>query len=305
MIRQITFTMRYYQSTRGILPKSLFVSAFIISLCALLPSLALSQELTPKTTPEVVKQVSAAVVVLTSEGRGRTPDSQASGVIINDGKTIVTNLHAVAGASKVSVHFEDGRSVDATGYLGIDEKRDLVCIQIQERFKRISYPALASLKDLRIGQKVIAIGSPQGLANTVSEGIISGIREFDEGTSVIQTTAPLSPGSSGGGLFNDQGELIGITSFLHTGGQNLNFAYPTDYILPLLAKTRTQPFASLKSTVNEPSRAEIAVYVTRTGSKYHRGNCRYLRRSKIETTLLEAVERGITSCSVCKPPILE
>ncbi len=305
MIGQITFDNQYCHNTRYVFSKSIFASAIFLSLCAFLPSPTLSQELTPKTTPEVVKQVSAAVVVLTTEGRGRTPDSQASGVIINDGRTIITNLHAVAGASKVSVHLEDGRTVEAVGYMGMDEKRDLICIQIAERFKSGSYPDLAALEDLSIGQKVIAIGSPQGLANTVSEGIISGIREFDEGTSVIQTTAPLSPGSSGGGLFNDQGELIGITSFLHTGGQNLNFAYPTDYILPLLAKTEPQPFASLKAPTYEPSKAGITVYVTRTGSKYHRETCRYLRRSKIEITLLEAVDRGYTSCSVCKPPILE
>ncbi len=305
MIGQFSFHKRYCHNTRCIFPKSILVSAVFLSLCVSLPSVTLSQEFIPKTTPEVVKQVSAAVVVLTSEGRGLSPNSQASGVIINDGRTIVTNLHAVAGASRVSVHFEDGRNTEAMGYLDVDEERDLVCIQIQERFKSVSYPDLAPLKNLRIGQKVIAIGSPQGLANTVSEGIISGIREFDEGTKVIQTTAPVSPGSSGGGLFNDQGELIGITSFLHTGGQNLNFAYPTDYILPLLVKTEPQPFTYLKSSIYEPSKAEIIVYITRTGKKYHRGTCRYLRRSRIKTTLLDAVERGYTPCSVCKPPIFE
>ncbi len=285
--------------------KFYFIQAAFLVLFVALPNVILSQEYIPKTTPEVVNQVSKAVVVLTSEGRGLTPNSQASGVVINDGRTIVTNLHAVAGASKVSVHFEDGRNTEATGYLDIDEKRDLICIQIQERFKGVSYPDLAPLKDLSIGQKVIAIGSPQGLANTVSEGIISGIREFETGTKVIQTTAPVSPGSSGGGLFNDQGQLVGITSFLYTEGQNLNFAFPTDYILPLLVKTETKPFTALKSTVFDESKAYATVYITRTGKKYHRGTCRYLRRSKIEISLLDAVERGYTPCSVCKPPILE
>ncbi len=305
MIGQITFDKRYCHKIRYIFPKSIFVSAIFLSLCVSLPSVTLSQEFVPKTTPEVVKQVSAAVVVLTSEGRGLTSNSQASGVIINDGRTIVTNLHAVAGASKVSVHFEDGRNTEATGYLGVDEKRDLICIQVPERFKDISCPDLSPLEDLRIGQKVIAIGSPQGFANTVSEGIISGIREFETGTKVIQTTAPVSPGSSGGGLFNDQGQLVGITSFLYTKGQNLNFAYPVDYILPLLGKTEPKPFTNLKTAVIDESKAKVIVYITRTGAKYHRRTCRNLRRSKIKTTLLDAVERGYTPCSVCKPPILE
>ena len=297
--------MRYAPFPSSIPEKSLLATVIFLSLSVFIPSAIRSQEPTPKTTPEIVNEVSAAVVVLTTEGRGRTPDSQASGVIIHDGKTIITNLHAVAGASKVSVHFADGRTIEAAGYMGMDEKRDLICIQIAERFKSGSYPDLAALEDLSIGQKVVAIGSPQGLTNTVSEGIISGVREFETGTKVIQTTASVSPGSSGGGLFNDQGQLVGITSFLYIEGQNLNFAFPTDYIIPLLIKTEPKPFAYLKSPVYEPSKAEIAVYITRTGSKFHRGNCRYLRRSKIKANLLEAVERGYMACSVCKPPILE
>ncbi|MFC1620176.1 S1C family serine protease [Candidatus Neomarinimicrobiota bacterium] len=260
------------------------------------------QETIPKTTPEVVSQVSKSVVILNTEGRGFTANAQASGVIINDGKTIVTNLHAIAGASKVSAHFEDGRDLGATGYLGVDEDRDLVCIYVPEGIEDDVCPSLVSLEDLKVGQKVIAIGSPQGFANTVSEGIISGIREFETGTRIIQTTAPVSPGSSGGGLFNDRGELIGITSFLHTGGQNLNFAYPVDYILPLLVQTEPRPFTNLKSTVFDDSKANTTVYITRTGEKYHHGSCRYLRKSKIKTTLLNAVERAYLPCSVCKPP---
>ena len=82
---------------------------------------------------------------------------------------------------------------------------------------------------VRTGQKVFAIGAPQGLELTISEGIVSSLRETKLGT-VIQTTAPISPGSSGGGLFNVSGQLIGITTFQSKTGQNLNFAVPADWI---------------------------------------------------------------------------
>jgi hypothetical protein len=85
------------------------------------------------------------------------------------------------------------------------------------------------VKQLRIGQRVYAIGAPQGLELTISEGIVSSLREVPGG-SVIQTTAPISPGSSGGGLFDLSGRLVGIMTFQHRYGQNLNFALPADWI---------------------------------------------------------------------------
>jgi tetratricopeptide (TPR) repeat protein len=86
---------------------------------------------------------------------------------------------------------------------------------------------------LSVGEHVYAIGAPEGLAVTLSDGLVSGIRDM-KSARVIQTTAPISPGSSGGGLFDSQGRLIGITTFFLEEGQNLNFALPAEWILPLL-----------------------------------------------------------------------
>ena len=92
-----------------------------------------------------------------------------------------------------------------------------------------------------IGQAVVAIGSPLALEATVSNGIISAIREWEGDFTAIQTTAPISPGSSGGVLLNMKGEVIGVTSFLLSQGQNLNFAVSADYIRPLLGSTSVAP----------------------------------------------------------------
>jgi hypothetical protein len=88
---------------------------------------------------------------------------------------------------------------------------------------------IGTVGSLRTGQRVYAIGAPQGLDLTISEGIVSSLREVQGGT-VIQTTAPVSKGSSGGGLFDASGRLVGLVTFQHRFGQNLNFALPADWI---------------------------------------------------------------------------
>ena len=100
---------------------------------------------------------------------------------------------------------------------------------------------------MQVGQKVYAIGSPQGLDLTLSDGMVSSLREGEDGT-FIQTTAPISPGSSGGGLFNERGVLVGIVTFQMRSGQNLNFAIPADWI----ERMRSTTVASHVDTREDP-----------------------------------------------------
>lgn len=92
---------------------------------------------------------------------------------------------------------------------------------------------MRGIGSLEVGEPVVAIGSPSGLTNTISEGIVSGVRE-EGGRQLVQTTAPISPGSSGGGLFDLGGRLIAITTFVLEGQGQLNFAAPAEDYLPLL-----------------------------------------------------------------------
>ena len=278
----------------------IYIRKTLFILCLLLlPNRQITAQ--DKTTADVVEDVVASVVVIAAKYSNTSDTRQGSGVIIDDGMTVITNVHVVGGASEIMVHLQDGRSIESKGYLKADIDRDLITIKIPKKFKGVKPIKLSKSKKIKIGTKVVAIGSPQGLTNTVSEGIISGIREFESGTKVIQTSAPVSPGSSGGGLFNVNSELIGITSFLHKGGQNLNFAYPTEYILPLLVNVATTPFYKIKAPKALISTEGQSVYVTRTGKKYHRITCRYLRTSIRELTLSGAIDSGYTPCSVCKP----
>ena len=248
-------------------------------------------------TTGIVKKVSGSVVIV--KAFSEIYDiSQGSGVLIDDGKTIVTNLHVVQHATKVIVEFPDGRTFRSKGYLAVNSNKDLITIRLPKKISKVDPVNFAKLNGISVGQKVVAIGSPRGLSNTVSEGIVSAIRELDSETQLIQTTAPVSPGSSGGGLFNEDAKLIGITSFLHIGGQNLNFAYPADYIIPLLKHVPPIPFYELqRSKLNTKTSPDV--FVTKSGRKYHHPKCRYLRKSKIPMSIIEATEKGYSSCMTC------
>jgi hypothetical protein len=161
--------------------------------------------------------------VLALDGSGR-PVSQGSGVVIAPG-VVVTNCHVTKEGTELTVKV--GREEYRATALSSDEGHDLCQLSVGG----LGAPpvTMGSVAQLRTGQRVFAIGAPHGLELTISEGIVSSLRPVGDGT-VIQTSAPISPGSSGGGLFDASGRLVGIVTFQHRYGQNLNFAVPTDWI---------------------------------------------------------------------------
>jgi len=165
---------------------------------------------------------STAMVVARNGGTGQA--RQGSGVVIDRG-ALITNCHVTQGSTDIEVRI-GGESHFARVEVA-DEEYDLCRLAVSG----LAAPAvsLARVASLRTGQKVLALGAPKGLELTISEGIVSSLREVPEGT-IVQTTAPISPGSSGGGLFNTNGELIGIITMTNRYGQNLNFAVPADWI---------------------------------------------------------------------------
>jgi hypothetical protein len=149
-----------------------------------------------------------------------------SAVVVGPGR-LITNCHVVQKAKHIRIT-KANLSYEAALEFA-DTERDLCQIKVEN----FSAPAvqIASAKQLRVGQKTYAIGNPEGLELTLSEGIISSLRRpRDDGLPIIQTTAPISHGSSGGGLFDSEGRLIGITTFGWKKGQNLNFAHPAEWI---------------------------------------------------------------------------
>ena len=155
--------------------------------------------------------------------------SLGSGFIIDDEGFIVTNNHVIAEADEIKVKLADGKEYDAE-VVGRDSKTDLALIRIKGSEKLKSLP-LGDSENLKVGTWVVAIGSPFGLEQTVTAGIVSakgrsiGAGPYDD---FIQTDASINPGNSGGPLINLQGQVIGINTAIIARGQGIGFAIPID-----------------------------------------------------------------------------
>ncbi len=173
--------------------------------------------------------------------------ASGSGVFISaDGKAL-TNHHVVEGAHSAAIMTSDGNVYKVKGYYDAIEAIDLAMIQIEG--SSFPYLEMADVSTIAAGQTVFAIGSPLGLDNTISQGIISNPYRVVGGLGYIQTTAPISHGSSGGALINDKGQLIGITSAGFDDGQNLNLAVPINRAAELYCgELRAFPVGSGGST---------------------------------------------------------
>lgn len=177
-----------------------------------------------KTAEEIYALRSPSIALIQVFSPTGTQVAIGSGVMIAP-EVLITNCHVTR--SGVQYKARIGKQLLAATVIMADEEYDLCRLSVPGA----NAPAvdLGSTDNLRIGQKVFAIGAPLGLDLTISDGIVSALRPLSTGK-VIQTTAPISPGSSGGGLFDAAGRLVGINTFQHRLGQNLNFAVPADWI---------------------------------------------------------------------------
>ncbi|MEW5842856.1 MAG: tetratricopeptide repeat protein [Bacteroidota bacterium] len=181
------------------------------------------------TAEQIYKKVSGAVVVVHAYNDNDELASQGSGVVLNDKGYVVTNYHVLSGNERLEI-LHGKEIVPYVDIIGIDVEKDILILKIEAK----KFPAIkiGDSKSINIGQRIYAIGSPMGLENSISEGIISGLRSIDElKRNFIQMTASISPGSSGGAVVNDKGELIGISTLTAKEGQNLNFAIPIEDVL--------------------------------------------------------------------------
>ena len=181
--------------------------------------------------PDAIDTASKSVVELTIYNKDNTAIAGGSGFFAFDSKTIVTNYHVIENAYKIEVIDDDDNVVEVSLIYNFNKDKDIAILQINE--EGIYTPLkIAATSQMKKGESVVAIGSPLGLKNTISKGTISNFVEQD-GIDMIQFTAAISHGSSGGALFNDSGEVIGITSGSYVDGQNLNLAIPAAEIVDL------------------------------------------------------------------------
>ena len=179
---------------------------------------------------EIAKKTFPSTVSIVMQDKFKQPLSLGSGFIVKNGK-VVTNVHVIKGAVYGEIIEDDTKQTHKiVGYTSIDNNNDLVILSVPTLTK--SGISIVNKMPV-IGERIYAIGNPKGLAGTISDGIVSGIRDIGN-NKLIQITAPISPGSSGGPVVNQNGEVIGVSVASLNAGQNLNFAVPGHYINQLI-----------------------------------------------------------------------
>jgi hypothetical protein len=226
------------------------VAAFVLAATALVVACAgrvRGPSTAPLTVKEIVDRSKPAIVRIESEFDIPGPDGKnlkgvGTGFIVKSTGRIITNLHVIVDAERqtgpaleVSVTLLDGSKHKLARVVDIDPKRDLALIEIDAR-RELPTLQMGDSDKISTGERVVAIGNPLGFLDyTVSEGLISGVRVWTDELTMIQFSAPISQGSSGGPLFNNRGEVIGVATLIAQEGQNLNFGIPSNYLRPLLS----------------------------------------------------------------------
>jgi len=170
---------------------------------------------------DLIKDRERAVFKVLTYDRNKTPLASGSGFFISSNGTAISNVHVFKDAYSAKIKLVDGKELNVQYIIDFDESYDLIKFKIDGSNLPFLTPYNGKIEK---GENVFTIGSPLGLESTVSTGIVSNVREFEGYGRVIQITAPISHGSSGGTVFNENGYLIGVTTFGITEGQNLNFA---------------------------------------------------------------------------------
>ncbi len=208
-----------------------------------LPSLPKSKEESTENLPTLIKRITpSAVIVFAYDDKGEFL-KLGSGFFISQNGDIITNYHVLWGASSAEVKTSDGKTYPITYIVAEDEQSDIIRLSVNISSPYV-YPLSLSKTIPEVGERIIVYGSPLGLENTVSDGIVSAIRDIPDYGRIIQITAPISPGSSGSPILNMKGEVIGIATFQIVEGQNLNFAIPSERIASLNLKEEKKTFTT-------------------------------------------------------------
>ena len=204
---------------------STFLLVVITSIVATVP--ANSQDL----LPELVRRIKpSAVAIETFDARGEKL-SRGSGFFIESDR-IVTNRHVIEGAYRAEIHSSTGTVFAVKSVLAVDAEGDIAVLKIDAPTTNIR-PLPLDKTSPQEGESVVVIGNPLGLEGSVTNGIVSAVRDIPTFGRIIQITAPISAGSSGSPVVNMQGQVIGIATLQITGGQSVNFAIPSERISQL------------------------------------------------------------------------
>src|SRR6476660_1812371 len=252
-----------------------------ILLVLLIPPPTQAQDL----LPDLVRRIKpSAVAIETFDSRGEKL-SRGSGFFV-EADRIVTNRHVLEGAYRAEVHSSTGAVYPVKGVLAVDAEGDIALLKIDVPANQIR-PLPLDKTSPQEGESVVVIGNPPGLEGSVTNGIVSAVRDIPTFGRIIQITAPISPGSSGSPVVNMHGQVIGIATLQITGGQSVNFAIPSERVSQLQMSTPM----SLADLVVAGGRNKHAKAV-----QYFRDGLSFLSKDDCEKALA-AFEKAVESDS--------
>lgn len=209
-------------------------ATFVACLCALPLCASRAQD----DLPELVRRIKpSAVAIETFDAHGQQL-SRGSGFFI-DFDRVVTNRHVIEGAYRAEVHLNSGNKYQVKNVLAVDAEGDLALLKVDAP-RNLVRPLSLDRTSPQEGESVVIIGNPFGLEGSVTNGIVSAVRDIPGFGRIIQITAPISPGSSGSPVINMQGQVIGVATLQITGGQSVNFAIPSERVAQLHRSVQSQ-----------------------------------------------------------------
>jgi len=223
----------------------------------------------PKTSaqdlPDLVRRIKpSAVAIETFDARGEQL-SRGSGFFI-DSERVVTNRHFIENAYRAEVHSFNGYVYPVKGVVAVDAEGDIAVLRVEAPAGQVRSLALDRTSPQE-GESVVVIGNPFGLEGSVTNGIVSAVRDIPTFGRIIQITAPISPGSSGSPVVNMHGQVIGVATLQITGGQSINFAIPSERISQLQTGGALMPLSELVAVSGRNKRAK-AVQAFRDGLSF-------------------------------------
>lgn len=195
-----------------------------LGLVALILAVAFTVSAQENSLPQLIKRVKSSVVAVTTfDAKGKVLVT-GSGFFVHPGQ-LVTNIHVIDGAARVEVRTFEAKAhtYPIAGILALDEEGDLALLQVDAPAER-NRPLELGRELPDEGERIFVIGNPLRLEGSVADGIVSSIREVPNLGSVVQITAPISPGNSGSPLFNSDGKVIGVVTIKVANAQNINLA---------------------------------------------------------------------------------
>src|SRR4030095_10089408 len=230
--------------------KRIYAPLFPVLLLFLLATVGQAQD----TLPELVKRVKPTVVAIATFDAAGEPLMTGSGFFLSAGQ-VVTNVHVIRGAARAEIKTLDGKGkiYPVKGTLSVDEEGDLALLSVEMPLERVRVSELTSeLPDE--GETIFVIGNPLKLEGSVTNGIVSAVREVPNSYRIIQITAPISHGNSGSPVFNLKGQVLGVVTVKVTNGQNINLAVAAarvNQLTPGNLQTLTELSTKGKSDVAE------------------------------------------------------